>query len=101
MTAGDLLLCDDRRFLLVGTATDPRSASQNSVCGPVTGKGKASILHIRNLIQNVRGSQKTPGFTAAAVLALAVGVESTSSILSLLDAGMLWPLPFRDADVWR
>jgi hypothetical protein len=41
--------------------------------------------------------RKSPGFTATAVLALAVGVESTSSIFSLLDAVMLRPLPFRDA----
>ncbi len=52
---------------------------------------------MRDLIQSVRGLRKSPGFTATAVLALAVGIGSTSSIFSLLDAVMLRPLPFRDA----
>lgn len=50
-----------------------------------------------DLIQSIRGLRKAPGFTATAVLALAVGIGSTSSIFSLLDAVMLRPLPFRDA----
>ncbi len=52
---------------------------------------------MRDLLQSVRGLRKSPGFTATAVLALAVGIGSTSSIFSLLDAMMLRPLPFRDA----
>jgi putative ABC transport system permease protein len=55
------------------------------------------IHHMRDLIQSVRGLWKSPGFTATAVLALAVGIGSTSGIFSLLDAVMLRPLPFRDA----
>jgi hypothetical protein len=55
------------------------------------------IHYMRDLIQSVRGLRKSPGFTATAVLALAVGIGSTSSIFSLLDAVMLRPLPFRDA----
>src|SRR5271154_1224306 len=63
----------------------------------VTGRGKVGIQHMRDLLQSVRGLRKSPGFTATAVLALAVGIGSTSSIFSLLDAVMLRPLPFPDA----
>ena len=52
---------------------------------------------MRDLLQSVRGLRKSPGFTATAVLALAIGIGATSSIFSLLDAVVLRPLPFRDA----
>jgi putative ABC transport system permease protein len=53
---------------------------------------------MRDLFQSIRGLRKSPGFTATAVLALAIGIGATSSIFSLLDAVVLRPLPFRDAD---
>jgi putative ABC transport system permease protein len=52
---------------------------------------------MRDLLLSVRGLRKSPGFTATAVLALAIGIGATSGIFSLLDAVVLRPLPFRDA----
>ena len=63
----------------------------------VTGEERWVFSTCVDLIQSVRGLRKSPGFTATAVLALAVGIGSTSSIFSLLDAVILRPLPFRDA----
>jgi predicted permease len=46
----------------------------------------------------VRSLSRTPGFTAAAVLTLSVGIGATTAICSVVNAILLQPLPVRDAD---
>lgn len=50
------------------------------------------------LRQTVRSFARTPAFTATVVLTLALGIGANSAVFSAIDAVLLRPLPFPDAD---
>jgi predicted permease len=52
----------------------------------------------RDLSYALRGLARTPSFTAAAIVTLGLGIGITTAVFSVVNAVLLEPLPYKDAD---
>lgn len=95
---GDRALCSWRRTRSSDrcSARPNHPRRQKTTQRPGTGDIMKNFFH--GLRVTARSLSRAPGFTAVAILTLALGIGANTAIFTLLDTVILSPLPFSDSD---
>lgn len=87
-------LAEARRLAMIesGGIEYAKEAYRDQLRVPVVESLRRSLRHAR------RGLRRTPGFSVAVVLSLALGVGVNTAIFALIERVLLRPLPFADSE---
>lgn len=87
-----------RRSVIPGVRARMGGAFRRSVDRTPSGSRQPLESVLQDVVFALGQLRRSPGFTLVVILTLALGVGATTAVFSLVDAALLKPFPYRDAE---